>query len=180
MAKTIAIHQPNFFPHLAFFEKMAQSDVFVVMGHCQFEKNGYQNRFFYLDRWYTMPTEKGLRPICEKQYVKPQTAFEVLAKRLPKLEQFKDCITTSLFKTNFQIIEQVANFRQIKTQLVFDYPIDLTGTERLVDLCTHYEADTYLSGPSGLKYLDMEQFHRAGIDVIFQETSESKPIIDLL
>jgi hypothetical protein len=32
-------------PWYPFFEKMQQADVFILLGHCQFEKNGFQNRF---------------------------------------------------------------------------------------------------------------------------------------
>ena len=42
---TITIHQPNFMPWYPFFEKIQQADIFVLLGHCQFEKNGFQNRF---------------------------------------------------------------------------------------------------------------------------------------
>lgn len=40
----VSIHQPNFVTWYPFFEKVAQSDVFVIMSHCQFEmKRGYRD-----------------------------------------------------------------------------------------------------------------------------------------
>ncbi len=54
----ISIHQPNFMPWNPFFEKIQQSDMFVCLTQCQFEKNGYQNRFNFNDKWYTMSVKK--------------------------------------------------------------------------------------------------------------------------
>ena len=56
----LAIHQPNFMPWYPFFEKIKNCDKFIMLTHCQFEKNGYQNRFNLNDKWYTMSVKKGL------------------------------------------------------------------------------------------------------------------------
>ena len=49
----VSIHQPNFVPWYPFFQKIKEVDVFVILKECQFEKNGYQNRFNFNDKWYT-------------------------------------------------------------------------------------------------------------------------------
>ena len=56
----ISIHQPNFFPWYPFFQKMEMSDKFIILSNCQFEKNGFQNRFNLDSNWHTMSTFKGL------------------------------------------------------------------------------------------------------------------------
>ena len=51
----ISIHQPNFVPWYPFFQKIQQCDKFIILTHCQFEKNGYQNRFNFNDKgWVTL------------------------------------------------------------------------------------------------------------------------------
>ena len=56
----VAIHQPNFMPWYPFFQKIAAADTFVVLTHCQFEKNNYQNRFNQRERWHTLSVNKAL------------------------------------------------------------------------------------------------------------------------
>jgi len=45
----ISIYQPNFFIFSGVIEKLAASDIFVIMGQCQYEKSNYQNRFLLKD-----------------------------------------------------------------------------------------------------------------------------------
>ena len=65
----VTIHQPNFMPWYPFFQKMKKADVFVILTQCQFEKNGFQNRFNHQGQWKTLSINKGLQPIVEKKYV---------------------------------------------------------------------------------------------------------------
>ena len=45
----ISIHQPNFVPWYPFFQKIQQCDKFIILTHCQFEKNGYQVNTLEMD-----------------------------------------------------------------------------------------------------------------------------------
>jgi hypothetical protein len=46
-------------------QKIMDCDLFIVLSHCQFEKNGYQNRFMMKEKWRTMSVNKGLENIYE-------------------------------------------------------------------------------------------------------------------
>ena len=98
MTNTVSIHQPAFFPWYPFFQKIRGADTFVFLTHCQYEKNGYQNRFDINKRWYTMSTYRGLDPIVEKKYVNPLKDWSKIKKSLEAsygkrlLEEFDDCI----------------------------------------------------------------------------------------
>ena len=186
MNKTITIHQPNFFPWYPFFQKMNSADLFVILENCQFEKNNFQNRFNLNNKWYTMSTSRHLRPIVEKRYLNFEKDWFSIKNRLPEylpiLEQFDGCMTENLSETNTAIIKKIKNDLKIDTKIVRDYTTHKKGTSRLVDICKQYNAKTYISGISGKKYLNIEEFENSGIEVVFQneQTMIKEPILQVL
>src|SRR4051812_22331043 len=40
----VAAHQPNYLPWLGFFDKLRRCEKFLILDHCQFERQGFQNR----------------------------------------------------------------------------------------------------------------------------------------
>ena len=182
----VTIHQPNFFPYYPFFQKMNDADIFVILKHCQFEKNNYQNRFNKNNRWYTMSVNKGLQPIKDKTYVNHINDWGKLKNSLPDykfiLNKFDDCITNNLSDTNINIIYKLKEILNIKTDIVIDYPTELLSTDRLVDLCVKHNANEYIAGVSGAKYLDISKFEEKNIKVTFQNKNNmlSIPIIDFI
>lgn len=78
MAKTVAIHQPNFFPWLGYFDKIARTDLFVFLDDVQFPKTGgvWSNRVRLLiggqARWFTAAIDRqyhGTRRINEMEFL---------------------------------------------------------------------------------------------------------------
>lgn len=182
----ISIHQPNFVPWYPFFQKIKQSDLFIILENCQFEKNNFQNRFNIEDQWYTMSVKKGLEPIINKVYVNPENDWDKIKNKLKLykniLNQFDDCINKNLSETNTKIIRKICHLLDIKTEIVSDYPTENKSTERLIELCRTYNATHYLSGLGAKKYIDIEKFEKNNIKLIFQnnESLEKKPIIHKL
>lgn len=182
----ISIHQPNFMPWYPFFQKISEVDRFIILSHCQFEKNNYQNRFNIGSKWYTLSVKKGLENIVKKEYVNPKKDWNIIKINLKEyknvLSLFDDYIYTNLNKTNILIIIKICKLLDIKTEIVYDYDTDLKGTDRLVDLVKYYGGDSYLSGISGKKYLEMEKFKKNNINLIFQDDSKmiKQPIIETL
>lgn len=182
----VTIHQPNFMPWYPFFQKMKQADIFVVLTHCQFEKNGFQNRFNIDGTWKTMSVYKGLRAIREKRYVNARRDWDKIKMSLPdyssQLELFDDCVSDSLVETNTAIIRKVAHHLGIDTEIVIDYETNTSGTQRLVDLCEYYCADKYIAGTSGKKYLDEALFIEQDIELTYQCETDmiKKSILEVL
>ena len=180
----ISIHQPNFIPWYPFFQKIEEADIFIILRNCQFEKNNYQNRFNANNQWYTMRVKKGLEDIKDKKYINPLYDWNKIKKGFPKIknitENFDDCFSENLSETNSNIIIKACNLLNIKTKIVFDYPTPLKSTERLVDLCEHYEATEYISGLGGKKYLNLELFKEKNIKISFQKNLIKKPLFEIL
>ena len=181
----LAAHQINLFPFEGIAEKARASDVFVLLGQVQFSPGNYHNRFHQGGRWFTLSVHRGLEPLVEKRYADPFADFERIKRRMgPRyaslLSEFDDCISEQLAETNGAIIWRLFRKLGIGVEIAWDWPTDLRGTDRLVDLCKRFGADRYLSGPSGPKYLDLDVFEREGIRVIVQEPVGRRAAVELL
>lgn len=181
----VAIHQPNFIPWYPFFQKMAAVDYFVVLTFAQFNREHYQHRFKYQDKWYTM----GVRdvrhpdPINKRVYASPHEDWAKIKRRLPQyagwFSQFDDCIVPSLLDTNFSIILRMAKQLGLSTDRVIYDPIpSCTGTDRLVEICKALNATTYLAGRSGANYMEPEKFEAAGIKVEYQVVTDTRHVFE--
>lgn len=180
----VSVHQPSFFHYEGGLDKIRQSDLHIVLAHAQFERGNYQNRFRLGERWFTMSVNQRLEPLNKKFYANPRVDFEAIKRRIPEyagaLSRFDDLIQESLVLTNVGIAKRVCEILGIDTPFVFDGPTELRGTARLVDLCRRAGATTYLSGPSGPKYLDFDLFQEAGIEVDVQERGSARAAVELL
>lgn len=175
----VTIHQPAFFPWWPFFLKMQEADVFVLLRHCQFEKNGFQNRFQYNGKWMTMSTARGLEPIVDKVYLDPWNDWKKIKQKIGNydfLSEFDQDVSESLWETNYKFIKRVCSMLDIKTKIVLDGPTDLKSTERLVDICKKQSAKCYVSGPSGAHYLDTSLFEREGIEIVYHQIEDANKV----
>lgn len=175
-------------PWFPLIQKIEQSDVFVFMTHCQFERRGYQNRFNINAKWHTMGVNKDNHRdfmfISNVTYRDPINDWNTIKNRLPKykekLELFDDCISTSLSKTNKSIITSICKKMNITTKITDDFQTKLTSNERLISICKANDADTYLSGTGSKGYLDIDLFRQNGIEVIFQKDLNEIHWLDIL
>ena len=71
--KVVAIHQPNFFPWLGYFNKIARADVFILHDNVQFPKTGgtWMNRVRILvnggPSWLTMPVRRNHHGVQDRK-----------------------------------------------------------------------------------------------------------------
>lgn len=142
----IACHQPNLIPYFPFFYKMTLVDKFIILGNCQFEKNNYQNRYFLntKDKWVTKSVRSGTDLIKNKRYVDGK----------------------NLLNMNMQWIFAIRETLNIQSSLVYDFPMEEKGTERLIKLIKFYGGTTYITCPEAKdKYLDEDMMRAAGIEI---------------
>jgi len=147
MSGKLAAHQINFCPWFPWFYKMHKAEVFVLMIHCQFEKNGFQNRAMVRDRWLTMPVVgSSHETIREKFYSNGYKMTDV----------------------NVPLILGFAKMLGIDTNKIhYDFPTEKKGTERIIEICKRFDCDQYLTNPDATeKYLDEKAMNDAGIEVL--------------
>lgn len=155
----IAIHQPNFLPWFPYFYKMHRADIFVLLTTCQFEKNGYQNRARVAGKWWTMPVKSGLITIREK-------------------ECFNGRSLLGLSSLWIYAIAQTLGIDSGKIRS--DFETDMRGTDRLIEICKRYKADTYLTNPDAKeKYFDENAMKAAGIKVEYVDTPHKRHVFEL-
>lgn len=190
----VAVHQPNYLPYLGFFNKMEQSDIFVIYDDAQFNKEDFQHRnkvrIHHGWKYLTVPVEKKRMPIMDirirNELVTKGIAWQEAHlkeigdnyKDTPYYAPYEDHLETiyagkydKLIDLNMDLIGILKDAFDIRTKISFASELGFTSksTERLVDITEALRGDTYLSGPAGRDYLDVSLFNRRGINVEFQD-----------
>ncbi len=186
----LAVLQSNYIPWKGYFDLMAMSDMFIVYDSVQYTKNDWRNRNLIPSAsgavWLTIPVATaGLADQCINQAAISDsrwarkhwaTVSQTFAKR-PHFGEYRDewneCYQRSaeltlLHEVNVQFLGMLARQLAITTPIVDDREFETapdTPTGKLVQLCEFAGADRYVTGPAGLDYLELERFHRRGIEV---------------
>ncbi len=185
-----AIHQPQYLPWIGYFDKLDRADVFVLLDNVQYKKNEWQNRNRIRTsqgwQWITVPV---LYHYPEKiDAVKINNTTDWRRKHLNALvynyskapffeehrlffEETFSCHWENLVEINVHILQYLNRALGINKEIVLASSLALREepTERLVDICKHVQADTYLSGKDGAKYINSDTFAQANIQVTFQD-----------
>ena len=188
----LAIHQPQYMPWCGYFHKIACADLFVLLDDVQYKKNEWQHRnrirtsqgwqWFSVPNQYQFPQkisdvrvnnamrwqEKHWRSLCASY---GKAAF--FNRYREEFERFFAGSWDFLSPLNCDSVRLLARLLGIHTPMELSSPHHFPGasTERLVNICRHFNADIYLSGAGGKEYLDVSLFEKAGISVEFQEFS---------
>lgn len=184
----VSINQPAYLPWLGYFDRVAASDVRVVLDHVQFEKNSFTNRNKVRTAagwcWLTVPVSTSGKFGCaiEKLEIAPgrdwrSKHWESLRMNYTRAEHFADHAKffDGLFRREWRLLKPLmdeitayllAAF-EIRTPLVFSSDLKPVGTKSdlVLNICRELKATRYLSGPLGKDYLDEAAFERAGIAV---------------
>lgn len=184
----VTIHQPNFAPWTGYFDKMAQSDAFVLLDTVPFTKGGFQNRVKIKGtggaQWLTIPVHtKGKLGQLTNEVETNETkdwrgdhlkTLQTLYGRRPGYQRAAELLggvyakqSANLAELCIDIITQLRDHYGIQTRLVRSSELTATGSssELLAQLVAELGGTTYLSGPSGRNYLDEQVFAERGITV---------------
>lgn len=190
MANTVvAIHQPNFFPWLGFFDKLHRCDVFVVLDHVQYPKTGgvWTNRVKLSlggeARWFTAPIERayhGVRTIADmpwqlqapwrKKLVKSLRANYARAAHFQETMAWLEPLVMHpeplVARYNSAAILSIAQRLGIDTgKMVWSSTLDLQSqsTDLLIEITRAVRGDIYRSGGGAGGYQEDDAFANAGL-----------------
>lgn len=185
-----AIHQPNFFPWLGYFEKMRRADVFVFLDAVAYPKSGnsmgsWVNRVRIAVNgqavWIRVPAvrEHGAQPINRVRIDNSSPWRDILLRTLEinyrRAPHFAACMSLIeplirnendlLAEYNINAVTRIAAALELKPQLLRQSELSANGhgTELLVDLVRACGAGCYLSGDGADGYQENELFERSGI-----------------
>ena len=191
----VAIHQPNFFPWLGFFDKIARADIFVVLDDAQFAKSGagtWCNRvrllFNGVPTWMTMPVRRdyhGVRRVNEMAIVNGQPWREKMRRSIrahygraaffaavfPVIERLLDNPTESLADYNLNGIRAVCEALSIDARRIVlssSLAVDALATDRLIGIVKRVGGTAYLTGGGAGGYQEDDKFAAAGIELRYQ------------
>ena len=192
MSKKVAILQSNYIPWKGYFDLIAKADVFVIYDEVQYTKNDWRNRNVIQTanglQWITIPVrqESLNQKIYESKIFVNNWAkkhVSTLQGNYSKALHFKACKdeifnlyenqSNFISEVNIKFIKGICKFLNIKTEIIDSRDLNLTGDRnmKLVDACKKLKATTYISGPSGKSYLDIDLFTKEGIKLDWMDYS---------
>lgn len=195
--KVVAIHQPNFFPWLGYFDKMARSDVFVFLDHVQFQKTGgvWSNRVKMLvggeARWVTAPIRRsfhGVAAINEIEWADEQPWRKKLLKtlsanygRAPFFDETMELLgplvewpEPNLSRFNIHAIKTLADTVGIRHgHAVASSQLQAQGaaSNLLIAITQTVSGSAYMCGGGAAGYQEDEAFEKAGVKLMYQNFS---------
>jgi hypothetical protein len=191
----LSIHQPSYWPWLGLIDKIASSDVFVILDHVQANKasNQYRNMFLCSGKpkYITIPVNYHLGinlNMLEFSNDNWRTNHpEVLRNyylKSPYWSQMQEVINElynmdAIVKPIDLIIETMKcslSLMGVKVKLIRSSELDIDGTkgELVYNICKKLDTDVYLSGQGAKSYMDQDLFDRfeaEGIEIKWQHFS---------
>jgi len=192
----ITIHQANYFPYPGFFQKVSLSDVYVVLDKAQFQFDlTNRNKIIAPDgSWarISVPIKKGQKffenrnveinndlPWAKENWNLIQKSYN----ESPFFYLYKDFLDSiykkrwnHIFDLNLQILKKIFDWLDIKTEIILESELNVTGTssKKLLNICKKLGADTYISGIGGKRYLDEKLFEKNKIILKYQNYNPIK------
>lgn len=192
--KIIAIHQPNFFPWLGYFDKIARADAFIFLDDVQYQKTGgmWSNRVKLFiggaARWMTAPIDRayhGVRTINQMHFLPADPWREKMLKTLEtyyrKHPHFHDSMQIVGPLINHEENNIAAYNIHAVTTLMQHLGMDVSklrcsstmsvaghSNELLCGLTQAVGGSSYMCGGGADGYQDEAVFLQAGINLIRQ------------
>jgi len=184
----VAIHQPNYMPWLGFFNKMMNSDIFVLLDNVKHSKSSFThrnkikangnalllsipliNKESLIDELLIFEPEVNI----SKHWRAIQTNYKKASNwefMSEELESIFNRPWNKLVDLNIEIIKLIKEKLNIKTEIIIASElkgINGEGSDRNMVICQSLGAKIYLSGVGAKAYNDENAFNKKGIKIIY-------------
>ena len=184
------VHQPEHLCWPGLLDKISKADIFICLDNVQFRKNYFQNRNKIIGpngpEWITIPIKKFSHhtPINKilidtenKIYLKWLHKLDINYRKFPFHAEVMQLLSsvynsnhTHLCEFNIDLLSRMLTYIGCKTKIVLASDSDITynsKTDMHIKLVKSVGAISYLSGPSGKDYLDLDLWTSSKIDLFF-------------
>lgn len=199
--KIVAIHQGHFLPWLGYWNKLANANVFVWLDAVQFRKNYFQNRVYIKTvrgekAWLTVPVsfsfgenlsqvrisqgnwKKKVLGMVRQHYAR-SPFFDVLYPGIGDIIMSAGDLLDDLNYHLFLHLKSLLRFDLVEVHKASSLPpVAEDPTQRLVDICGHFNATHYIAGKGGTNYMNITLFEQAAISIIWQGFHENHPVYE--
>lgn len=177
-------------PWIGYFHKIASVDAFVMLDNVQYKKNEFQNRNKIKTssgiQWLTVPVkykfpQKISEVLINNNFRWQHKQIQALRTNYSKAPYFKEYFPffteiieqpwEKLASLNCFLVEKLCQLLGLQAKLYIASVLGCFEEEpnlRLIQICQHLKADSYLSGIGGRNYLKLNLFKEANIIVNFQ------------
>lgn len=195
----VTAHSPNYLPGLSVVEKIRAADACLWLDEVRFSRGSWSNRNRMPDgSWLTVPVESGAGWLpFNRVRISDHGDWPRVHERTLR-QHYGDSVDELCIEIDrpFRLLTglNLACLRVLladaTTRWHFQSHLDgghaaiavsedreelLPISERLAMMVAELGGDTYLSGPSGFRYLSEVPFHERGIDVRYFEWTQPNP-----
>ena len=188
----LTAHQPCYLPWLGLFHKIARADRFISFNQVQYQAKDWNNRNRIKTHqgpiWLSVPVLRKGR--LDRNYSdikinnnvnwqkKHWNSLKANYTKAPHFKKYADYFENvyarewdTLVELNESMLQWFLNTIGLNSTVESAADFDFAGekSDLVLDMCQKTGADTYIFGPQGIEYADMDAFMACGIDVEFDQ-----------
>ena len=192
---TLGMMQPYLFPYLGYFQLMNSVDKFIFYDNINFIKRGWVNRNRILiqneAKYLTVPLKSAsaFKKINELELISDD--FKKLKKKIqlaygkapqydrvyPLIEECLDPGTSKISELAIGAARRVCRYLGVETPSEvsserFGFTEEMEMAERIIAVCRHVNADTYINPVGGKDLYQKEIFQDAGVHLFFLQSGD--------
>ncbi|KXI26785.1 WbqC family protein [Paraglaciecola hydrolytica] len=195
----VTAHQPHFLPWMGYFNKLVNSDIFLVQDNVQFRKLYFQNRTFiknmHGDKYrLTIPVSfshsdsiKDVRIANSKWRLSILRTIEYSYCKAPFFDDLWDDIESvisgkSVYLVDItipllQILIETLGLNNLKLCYTSDFGVQGSSTQKLILIAEKLGVNRFIFGEGGsLAHHNLDLMKKAGISVVQQSFVDKHPV----